>query len=63
MLKYCSTITLWGTDTISDDELQNLKLFVRDIGVERVFVDTSYDLNNLQTDYEGKVNNLTVVKC
>ena len=62
-MKYCSTITLWGTDTISDDELQNLKLFVRDIGVERVFVDTSYDLNNLQTDYERKVNNLTVVKC
>ena len=54
-----STITLWGTDTITDDGLQNLKLFVRDIGIERVFVDTSYDLNNLQTDYEGKVNNLT----
>ena len=40
-----STLTIWGTDDITNEELEALKLFIKSIGKHRTFVDTAYDLN------------------
>ena len=43
-----STLTIWGTDDITNEELEALKLFIKSIGKHRTFVDTAYDLNGNQ---------------
>ena len=49
-----STLTIWGTDNISQEEIEALKAFIIDIGKERVYVDTAYDLNSLENhDIQG----------
>ena len=49
-----STLTIWGTDNISQEEIEALKAFIIDIGKERVYVDTAYDLNLLENhDRQG----------
>ena len=40
-----STLTIWGTDDISNEELEALKSFIKSIGKHRTYVDTAYDLN------------------
>ena len=40
-----STLTIWGTDPISQEGLEDLKNFILKIGKNRIFVDTAYDLN------------------
>ena len=52
-----STLTIWGTDDITNEELEALKLFIKSIGKHRTFVDTAYDLNVNQ-----KSNTNVVVK-
>ena len=44
-----STLTIWGTDDISNEELQALKEFIQIIGKYRTYVDTAYDLNPKST--------------
>ena len=39
-----STLTIWGTDDITNEELEALNLFIKSIGKHRTFVDTAYDL-------------------
>ena len=49
-----STLTIWGTDNISQEEIEALKAFIIEIGKERVYVDTAYDLNPLENhDIQG----------
>ena len=48
-----STLTIWGTDDITNEELEALKSFIKSIGKHRTYVDTAYDLNG---------NNSNVVK-
>ena len=40
-----STLTIWGTDDITNEELEALKSFIKSIGKHRTYVDTAYDLN------------------
>ena len=40
-----STLTIWGTDDITNEELEALKSFIKSIGKHRTYVDTTYDLN------------------
>ena len=40
-----STLTIWGTDDISNEELEALKSLIKSIGKHRTYVDTAYDLN------------------
>ena len=41
-----TTLTIWGSDIISNDQLLALKNFISQIGKNRVYVDTAYDLNS-----------------
>ena len=41
-----STLTIWGSDIISNNQLLALKNFISQIGKNRVYVDTAYDLNS-----------------
>ena len=40
-----STLTIWGTDDITNEELEALKSFIKSIGKHRTYVDTAYNLN------------------
>ena len=51
-----STLTIWGTDDITNEELEALKSFIKSIGKHRTYVDTAYDLNgNNQQKSNSKV--------
>ena len=45
-----STLTIWGTDDITNEELEALKSFIKSIGKHRTYIDTAFDLdgNNQQ---------------
>ena len=43
-----TTLTVWGTDSITDEELEALKTFIQTVGKDRVYVDTAYDLFDLK---------------
>ena len=51
-----STLTLWGTDNISQEAIEEIKIFIEAIGKQRVYVDTAYDLNSLQSIDESTVS-------
>ena len=53
-----STLTIWGTDDITNEELEALKSFIKSIGKHRTYVDTAYDLNG----NNQQKNNSNVVK-
>ena len=59
-----TTLTVWGTDIISNDQLLALKNFISQIGKNRVYVDTAYDLNSdsytpiLFTIFEELIGNI-----
>ena len=54
-----STLTIWGTDDITNEELEALKSFMKSIGKHRTYVDTAYDLNG---NNQQKSNSNVVVK-
>ena len=54
-----STLTIWGTDDITNEELESLKLFIKSIGKHRTYVDTSYDLNGNQKSNTNDVKKET----
>jgi len=54
-----STLTIWGTDDITNEELEALKSFINYIGKHRTYVDTAYDLNG---NNQQKRNSNVVVK-
>ena len=41
-----STLTIWGNNNITKDQLEALNGFVNYIGKHRTYVDTVYDLND-----------------
>ena len=54
-----STLTIWGTDDITNEELEALKSFIKSIGKHRTYVDTAYDLNG---NNQQKSNSNVVLK-
>ena len=36
-----STVTAWGTDSLTDEELEQLRKFIKVIGRQRCFTDTT----------------------
>ena len=53
-----STLTIWGTDDITNEELEALKSFIKSIGKHRTYVDTAYDLNgNNQQKSNSNIGN------
>ena len=45
-----STLTIWGNNNITKDQLEALNSFVNYIGKHRTYVDTVYDLNVIVCD-------------
>jgi hypothetical protein len=43
-----STLTIWGSDDISQDEILQLKIFIGILGQDRIYLDVSYDMENPQ---------------
>ena len=39
-----STVTIWGTDDLSDQQLQGLRNFVQTVGKDRCYTDTTADI-------------------
>ena len=37
-----TTLTVWGSDSITDEELEALERFIQTVGKDRVYVDTAY---------------------
>ena len=56
-----STLTIWGTDDITNEELEALKSFIKSIGKHRTYVDTSYDLNGKQKSVKKDTKTFTMV--
>ena len=51
-----STLTIWGTDDITNEELEALKSFIKSIGKHRTYIDTAFDLDgNNQQKSNSKV--------
>ena len=39
-----STVTIWGTDDLSDQQLLGLRNFIRTVGKDRCYTDTTADI-------------------
>ena len=51
-----TTLTVWGTDPITDEELEALKGFIQTVGKDRVYVDTAYDLLDVDKVEKEPIN-------
>ena len=54
-----STLTIWGTDDITNEELEALKSFIKSIGKHRTYIDTAFDLDG---NNQQKSNSNVVIK-